>query len=148
MGAIPLPPKSTVDEQIRTQAAYLRDKLEPRLADAAAGTRSVWFVDAAHFVQGTFLCCVWSAVRLFVRGSSGRRRFNVLGAWNATTSQLVTVWNEDRVSGDTMVELLGQLPRDGTRPRTLVLDNARYQKCALVAAEAKRLDIELLYLPS
>ena len=33
-------------------------------------------------------------------------------------------------------------------PITLVLDNARYQKCALVTGVAKALGIELLYLPS
>ena len=33
-------------------------------------------------------------------------------------------------------------------PITLVLDNARYQKCALVQNLAKGLDIELLFLPS
>src|SRR6516164_7103003 len=33
-------------------------------------------------------------------------------------------------------------------PITLVLDNARYQKCALVQALAASLGIELLYLPS
>ena len=33
-------------------------------------------------------------------------------------------------------------------PITLVLDNARYQKCALVQAVAASLGIELLYLPS
>ena len=33
-------------------------------------------------------------------------------------------------------------------PLTLVLDNARYQKCALVDALAKQLGIELLYLTS
>ena len=33
-------------------------------------------------------------------------------------------------------------------PITLVLDNARYQKCALVTDAAKALEIELLYLPS
>ena len=32
-------------------------------------------------------------------------------------------------------------------PITLVLDNARYQKCALVQALAESLGIELLYLP-
>jgi len=31
-------------------------------------------------------------------------------------------------------------------PMTLVLDNARYQKCALVMALAQALNIELLYL--
>jgi hypothetical protein len=33
-------------------------------------------------------------------------------------------------------------------PITLVLDNARYQKCALVQTLAASLGIELLYLPS
>ncbi len=33
-------------------------------------------------------------------------------------------------------------------PITLVLDNARYQKCALVQNYAAALNIELLYLPS
>ncbi len=32
-------------------------------------------------------------------------------------------------------------------PITLVLDNARYQKCALVQSLAESLGIELLYLP-
>lgn len=30
----------------------------------------------------------------------------------------------------------------------MVLDNARYQRCAAVEAEAKRLGVELLFLPS
>jgi len=33
-------------------------------------------------------------------------------------------------------------------PITLVLDNARYQRCALVQSVADTLDIELLYLPA
>ena len=144
MGAIPLPPKSTVDEHIRVQAAFLRDERAPELAEAAAGTWSVWFVDAAHFVRGTFLCCVWSAVRMFVRGSSGRRRFNVLGAWDATTGELLTAQNDTRVSSDMTIELLGQLSQMGTVSRTIVLDNARYQTCAAVTAEAARLGTELL----
>jgi hypothetical protein len=76
MGAIPLPPKQTVEEHNRTQATFLKEKLEPVLAEARAKRRSVFFVDAAHFVQGSFLCCVWCVVRVFVRGSSGRRRYN------------------------------------------------------------------------
>jgi transposase len=33
-------------------------------------------------------------------------------------------------------------------PITLILDNARYQKCHLVEEYAKKLGIQLLYLPS
>ena len=148
MGAIPVPPKRTIDEHRRTQAEFLRDELEPVLAQARLGQRSVFFVDAAHFVQGSFLCCVWCLVRMFVRGSSGRRRYNVLGAWNARTRELLRVTNDTRVSSDTMAELLGRIAAQTTGPTTLVLDNARYQRCAAVEAEAERLGIALLFLPS
>lgn len=148
MGAIPLPPKQTVEEHNRTQAAFLKEKLEPVLAQAKAKRRSVFFVDAAHFVQGSFLCCVWCVVRMFVRGSSGRRRYNVLGAWNGITRELIRVTNDTRVSSDTMIELLGQIATQTKGAITVVLDNARYQRCEAVEAEAKRLGIELLFLPS
>ena len=148
MGAIPLPPKATVEEHTATQATFLRDELRPRLAEARAGTRAVLFVDAAHFVQGSFLCCVWCLVRMFVRAASGRRRYNVLGAWNAVTRQLIRVTNDTRVSSDTMIALLGRIAAQLVGPVTLVLDNARYQRCAAVMAEAARLHIDLLFLPS
>jgi transposase len=126
----------------------LETKLEPDLAEARAGTRTVYFVDAAHFVRGLFLCCVWCVVRMMIRGASGRQRFNVLGAWNATTGELVRVSNTTRVSSDTMIELLTKLRATTVGPMTLVLDNARYQHCARVIAEASRLGIELRFLPS
>ena len=37
------------------QAAYLQQEIEPRLAEAQAGQRTVFFVDAAHFVLAPFL---------------------------------------------------------------------------------------------
>jgi transposase len=148
MGAIPLPPKQTVEEHNRTQATFLKEKLEPVLAEAKAKQRSVFFVDAAHFVQGSFLCCVWCLVRMFVRGSSGRRRYNVLGAWNGVTRELIRVTNDTRVSSDTMIELLRRIATQTTGAITVVLDNARYQRCEAVETEAERLGIELLFLPS
>ena len=148
MGAIPLPPKKTVAEHTATQAEFLRDQLGPALAEATAGERTVLFVDAAHFVQGSFLCRVWCVVRLFLRGASGRRRYNVLGAWDAITRRLIRVCNDTRVSSDTMVELLGRIAGQVTGAVTLVLDNARYQRCKAVMAEAARLQVTLLFLPS
>jgi len=109
----------------------------------------VFFVDAAHFVFGTFLCCLWSFQRIFVRAASGRQRFNVLGAWNAVTRELVAVTNTTVVNTETMCELLGKIAALGlTGPITLVLDNARYQRNAVVQALAAELGITLLYLPS
>jgi transposase len=109
----------------------------------------VFFVDAAHFVFGTFLCCLWSFARIFIRAASGRQRFNVLGAWNAVTRQLIAVTNTTVVNTETMCELLRKIAALGLAgPITLVLDNARYQRNAAVQGLARELGITLLFLPS
>ena len=80
---------------------------------------------------------------------SGRKRFNVLAAVDALTKELVTIVNETTVNADTFCLLLAKLAAQREAvPITVVLDNVRYQKCALVQQYAAALDIELLYLPS
>jgi len=144
-----LPPKKTVEEHIRTQAEFLEQKLEPALAEGRAGAGHVFFVDAAHFVMGSFLCCVWCLVRLVIRAGSGRKRYSVLGAWNAVTNSLVSITTDATVNAETMCALLRRIATLGlTGPVRLVLDNARYQHCRLVMDLAKNLNIELLFLPS
>ena len=109
----------------------------------------MFFVDAAHFVLGSYLGWLWCAVRLFVRAASGRQRYNVLGAWNATTQELIRVTNHTYVTAETVCELLRKIAALGLGvPITLVLDNARYQRCELVQSLARELHIELLFLPS
>ena len=109
----------------------------------------MFFVDAAHFVFGTFLCCLWSIARVFVRAASGRQRLNVLGAWNAVTRQLVAVTNTTVVNTDTMCELLRKIAAQGlVGPITVVLDNAKYQRNQIVQGLAAELNIRLLFLPS
>ena len=145
----PCSPKKTLDEHVREQAEFLDTELKPRLQEAQEGKRHVFFVDAAHMVFGTFLCCLWSFTRLFVRVASGRQRFNVLGAWNAITRELLAVTNTTVVNTETMCELLRKLAAQGlSGPVTVVLDNARYQRNAVVQVLAASLGIELLYLPS
>jgi len=134
---------------VQQQAVFLDQQLKPRLDAAQAGQGHVFFVDAAHFVFGTFLCCLWSFGRLYVRAASGRQRFNVLGAWNAITRELIHVANTTVVNTETMCELLRKIAaQDLVGPLTLVLDNARYQRNAVVQALAAELNITLLYLPS
>jgi transposase len=137
-----IPAKADVKEQ----EAFKEEKLEPRLAEAKAGKRVVFFMDAAHFVYAPFLALLWCFERLFVKAPSGRQRLNVLAALNATTQQIFTVQNLTYVTAETVCELLRLLA--GTHlgmPITIVLDNACYQKCALVQELAQRLGIELLY---
>lgn len=148
-GAIPVPPKKTIQEHAGEQAAFLRDKLEPRLEQARRGSRQVYFVDAAHFVFAPFLGCLWCAARLFVRAASGRKRHNVLGAFDAVRHRLIRVTNQGYINAESVCALLRAVAGSAVGlPITLVLDNARYQKCAVVQALAESLGIELLYLPS
>ncbi len=130
------------------QKLFKTQKLEPRLKEATEGKRTVLFVDAAHFVLAPFLGWVWSKVRLFVRAPSGRQRFNVLGALNAITHELVTVTNDAYINAHSVCLLLQKLKGRFSGPITLVLDNAKYQHCALVQELAPTLSIELLFLPA
>lgn len=140
-----IPAKADPDQQ----TAYLAQEIEPRLAEAQAGKRAVFFVDAAHFVRAPFLGFLWSVTRLFIPAPSGRPRFNVLGALNAITHELVAVTNDTYITAETVCALLQKLAALNLgMPITLFLDNARYQKCALVTTTAANLHIELCFLPA
>jgi transposase len=109
----------------------------------------VLFVDAAHFIFGPFLGYLWCLVRLFIPGPSGRKRYNVLAALNAITHEVIRVANHSYINAESVCALLRQIAAAGLpRPITLVLDNARYQRCGLVQSLARSLRIELLFLPS
>jgi transposase len=139
-----LPAKGDPQEQ----EAYQEKKLEPRLTEARAGERAVFFVDAAHFVFGAFLGYLWCFARCWIKAPSGRQRFSVLGALNAVTHEVITVTTLTYINAESVCQLLVKLTKLSLQvPITLVLDNARYQRCALVESVANSLGIELLYLP-
>ena len=149
VASIPVPPKKSIAEQAQVQAQFLANQLEPCLQAARAGQRAVFFVDAAHFVWAPFLGYLWCLTRLFVRSATGRRRYNVLGALNAVTHQVLRVTNEGYINAETVCTLLRTLAEAGLRvPITLVLDNVKYQRCELVQSLARSLGMELLFLPS
>jgi transposase len=148
VAAVPIPPKATAEEHARTQRRFLEAELAPALAEARAGRRDVYFVDASHFVYAAFLGWVWCLVRCFVRAASGRKRYNVLGALHAVSHRLIRVANHSYINAESVCDLLRAIARERVgRPITVVLDNARYQKCAVVQALASSLGITLLYLP-
>ena len=134
---------------LAAQEQFQQESLEPRLEQAKAGQRVVFFMDAAHFVFAPFLGWVWCFERLFVKAPSGRQRLNVLAALNATTRALCTVRNLTSSTAETVCELLRLLAGASPGvPLTIVLDHARYQRCALVQRVAHSLGVELLYLPA
>ena len=85
---------------------------------------------------------------MVLRTPSGRQRFNVLGALHAVSHQLLTVTNESYINATSVCELLEKIAALGlSTPVTVVMDNARYQRCRLVLERATQLGIELLFLP-
>jgi len=73
----------------------------------------------------------------------------VLGAIDALTKQITTVTNTTYITSVEVCQLLTRLAAQAVEgvPLTIVLDNARYQRCRLVQTHAANLKIELLFLP-
>jgi transposase len=131
------------------QQKFLEEELQPRLEEAKNGKRQVLFVDGSHFVHSPFLGYLWSQTRVFIKASSGRKRHNVLGAFNAITHELITVKNDAYVNADTVMELIKTVSSHYEGQKiTMAMDNARYQRCTAVMECAREYNIELLFLPT
>ena len=140
--------KLSLEDLAAEQLTFLRNTLQPLLEQSASEAIDLYFVDAAHPVQGFHAGQVWSPQPLAVRTSSGRHRLNILGALDPHRQELYSITTPDYIQATTVVELLDLLRQERPgRPIHLVLDNARYQRCTLVQQAAQRLDIELVYLP-
>lgn len=115
------------------------------MQQAREGKIRLLFGDVSHFVHGGIYC----KVRQYVRTFSGRSRYNVPGALDFVTKAVITVTNDACSTATAVCELLRKLAEEypGEKIR-LVLDNAQYQKCKLVFAEAERFGIVFEYIPA
>mgnify|MGYP002868600625 FL=1 len=141
-----LPAKADVEKQ----RAFYDDKLKPLMDQAREGKLVLLFVDAAHFVMGCdHLGAIYGRPRRFARTFSGRSRYNVLGALDYCSQKVLTVTNDKYIKAASVCELIkktrGFYGRD--RKIVFVLDNAKYQTCALVRETADEYDILLEFLP-
>ncbi len=143
-GAIP----GKADGQM--QMDFFSNELEPRLEEAKGGQRNVYFMDASHFLWGSYPDYCWCFERQWIPSSSGRKRFNILGAINAITKKLLCAKTEGSVNSETVCSLLIDLHNEhaNTDERiTVILDNVPYQHAKMVKETAALLGIELLFLP-
>ena len=131
------------------QKEFFENTIEPVISAAKRDEAELYYVDASHFVLGAFLGYLWSKVRVFIRTPSGRKRYNVLGAYHAIRGTMVTVTNATYINSSSVIELLGKLSLlHPDRAIKVVLDNAAYQRCYWVRMHAAVLGIELIFLPS
>ena len=131
------------------QFDFYTNTLKPRLEDASRGERKVYFVDAAHFVLGSFLGMVWCFTRPLVRTSPGRQRYSVLGAIDSHTKEFISIRTRGNVNSLTVHELFMKISRRNPGVDvSVVLDNARYQHNNFIKEVASECGIELLFLPA
>ncbi len=131
------------------QREFYDGTLKPLMDKAADGREVLLFLDASHFVMGCdYLGFIYGKVRRFVKSFSGRMRYNVLGALDFVTKEVVTVTNDTYITATEVCEILRKISAKYTgRTIHLVLDNARYQKCKAVQGLAAELCIDLVYIP-
>lgn len=130
------------------QFDFFTKELEPRLEEASRGERKVFFVDAAHFVLGCFLGMIWCFSRIFTRGASGRQRYNVLGAIDSHSKELISIRTTDYINAIKVTELIDVIRvKYPDEEITLVMDNARYQRCRKIQEHAAAKNVEILFLP-
>ena len=107
------------------------------------------FLDASHFVMGCdFLGFIYGKARRFIKSFSGRLRYNVLGAIDFATKEVVTVTNDTYITATEVCALLRKVSlKYAGKAIHVILDNARYQKCKIVQGLAEELHIDLVYIP-
>ena len=141
-----IPAKANFEEQEK----FLNEVMAPDLAKAKAGKILMYYVDASHFVEGSNKGYVWSRRPVLVKASSGRQRYNVLGALNPITKELIMVTNDTYITSVQVCELLAKI-KANSKPRKKIrvyFDNARYQRNDLVMKCAEKLRIDLVWLPT
>ena len=111
----------------------------------------IFFGDAVHVKHNAEAGYAWSAVGEphIIPTNSGRKRYNVLGAYCTQTHEHVFILTEDNINQDTVIELLQKLQDlcpEGAKTY-LVLDNASYNKAIRVREQAKASRITLKFQP-
>jgi transposase len=121
----------------------------PLMSKAMKDKLTLLFMDGSHFVMGCdFLGYIYGRTRRFIKTFSGRKRYNVLGALNFVTKKVTVVANDAYITATEVCEMLRKVASEYEgKPVHIVLDNARYQKCEVVASLSEELGIALHYIP-
>lgn len=92
---------------------------------------------------------IWSIRRIFIKSGCGRQRYNVLGALDSHSKEVITVRSTDNINAESVCELIDSIRyAHPEQPLSLVMDNARYQRCRRVVDHAAAHGVELFFLPA
>jgi transposase len=141
VGQIPAKADVEAQEKFKTQL------LEPKLAEAQAGNRMVFGCSPFCLRRLFGIGLVFSTI--VRQSSSSTPAIECFGGYQRYHKRDLHTQNLTYITAQTVCELLRILAASYPKvPITVILDNARYQRCALVQTLAQSLNIELLFLPA
>jgi transposase len=111
---------------------------------------TVYFLDAAHMLHAAVPSQGWikRGRSLHLKTNSGLQRLNILGAYSPDERDLISLEGRESCDAERVAQLLAKIRAANPGKRLLiVLDKVSYNHAAPVQEAAKRLRIELLYLP-
>jgi DDE superfamily endonuclease len=111
----------------------------------------VYFLDAAHLLHAAIPSqgSLKRGKTMQLKTNSGRNRLNILGAYSPDERDLISLEGRESCDSERVAQLLQKIRAANPGKRLLiVLDNTPYNHADPVSEAAKRLRIELLYLPT
>jgi transposase len=112
----------------------------------------IYHVDATHPTHNVQLSYVWTkkGQRRRMRSNSGRKRYNILGAYCPLDQEYLDIRGTDNVTAETLKKLIDQIRARHPEAKRiiLILDNARYNHAKIVRQHIEQSNVELLYLPA
>ncbi len=88
--------------------------------------------------MGAFLGMIWCFARVLVKTPPGRKRYNVLGAIDSHSQELISIRTVENIHSLSVVALLDEIAKKHPEAEvTLVMNNAGYQRCYFVRDHAQ-----------
>jgi transposase len=111
--------------------------------------KKVYFLDGCHPTYNTQPGYGWIAIgkRFAIKGQEGRKRLNLMGAYDPKTGEAI-VRNYETLNQESTKDFLRYLKAlNSDKTIYIIWDNARYQHAKSVKEEAEKLGIIIIYLP-
>jgi transposase len=142
-----MPGKLPTEEEQRAfvhRYAQLKAQLGPK--------DRLYFVDATHPSHNVRIGFVWTRKgrRRRLKSNTGRKRYNILGAYCPADQEYIDVRGIDNVNAETLQELIDKIraQRPEAERIIFILDNARYNHARLVSEHIAETNVELHFLPA
>ena len=112
----------------------------------------IYHLDAVHPTHNVSRSYVWTKKgrRHYIRSNSGRKRYNILGAYCPLDQEYLDIRGTANVNGLTLQHLIDKIREHHPEAKRilLILDNARYNHAKIVREHIAQTNVELIHLPS